>query len=52
MKPVLEKFCENIFHVGGPGTGHKIKLVYNFVAMAHAAVTANRSPRAPGWAFP
>jgi 3-hydroxyisobutyrate dehydrogenase-like beta-hydroxyacid dehydrogenase len=36
---VLEKFCENIFHVGGPGTGHKIKLVYNFVAMAHAAVT-------------
>ena len=39
VKPVLEKFCENIFHVGGPGTGHKIKLVYNFVAMAHAAVT-------------
>ena len=39
VKPILEKFCENIFHVGGPGTGHKIKLVYNFVAMAHAAVT-------------
>jgi len=39
VKPVLEKFCENIFHVGGPGTGHKSKLVYNFVAMAHAAVT-------------
>src|SRR5688572_3785602 len=39
VKPVLEKFCENIFHVGGPGTGHKIKLVYNFVAMAHAAIT-------------
>jgi 3-hydroxyisobutyrate dehydrogenase-like beta-hydroxyacid dehydrogenase len=39
IKPVLEKFCENIFHVGGPGTGHKIKLVYNFVAMAHAAIT-------------
>jgi 3-hydroxyisobutyrate dehydrogenase-like beta-hydroxyacid dehydrogenase len=38
VKPVLEKFCENIFHVGGPGTGHRIKLVYNFVAMAHAAV--------------
>jgi 3-hydroxyisobutyrate dehydrogenase-like beta-hydroxyacid dehydrogenase len=38
VKPVLEKFCENIFHVGGPGTGHKIKLVYNFVAMAHAAI--------------
>jgi 3-hydroxyisobutyrate dehydrogenase-like beta-hydroxyacid dehydrogenase len=39
VRPVLEKFCENIFHVGGPGAGHKIKLVYNFVAMAHAAVT-------------
>jgi 3-hydroxyisobutyrate dehydrogenase-like beta-hydroxyacid dehydrogenase len=39
VKPILEKFCENIFHVGGPGAGHKIKLVYNFVAMAHAAVT-------------
>ena len=39
VKPVLEKFCENIFHVGGPGAGHKIKLVYNFVAMAHAAIT-------------
>ena len=39
VKPVLEKFCENIFHVGGPGSGHKIKLVYNFVAMAHAAIT-------------
>ena len=38
VKPVLEKFCENIFHVGGPGSGHKIKLVYNFVAMAHAAI--------------
>jgi 3-hydroxyisobutyrate dehydrogenase-like beta-hydroxyacid dehydrogenase len=39
VKPVLEKFCENIFHVGGPGDGHKIKLVYNFVAMGHAAIT-------------
>ncbi|HSA90118.1 MAG TPA: NAD(P)-dependent oxidoreductase [Burkholderiales bacterium] len=38
VKPLLEKFCENIFHVGGPGSGHRIKLVYNFVAMAHAAV--------------
>ena len=39
VKPVLEKFCENILHVGGPGAGHKIKLIYNFVAMGHAAVT-------------
>jgi 3-hydroxyisobutyrate dehydrogenase-like beta-hydroxyacid dehydrogenase len=39
VKPILEKFCENIVHAGPPGAGHKIKLVYNFVAMAHAAVT-------------
>ena len=39
VKPVLEKFCENILHAGGPGSGHKIKLVYNFVAMGHAAIT-------------
>jgi 3-hydroxyisobutyrate dehydrogenase-like beta-hydroxyacid dehydrogenase len=38
VRPILEKFCENIFHVGGPGSGHKIKLAYNFVAMAHAAI--------------
>jgi 3-hydroxyisobutyrate dehydrogenase-like beta-hydroxyacid dehydrogenase len=40
VKPVLEKFCENIFHAGGPGAGHRIKLVYNFVAMAHAAIVS------------
>jgi 3-hydroxyisobutyrate dehydrogenase-like beta-hydroxyacid dehydrogenase len=38
VKPVLEKFCENIVHAGGPGAGHRIKLVYNFVAMGHAAI--------------
>ena len=39
VKPVLETFCENIVHAGAPGNGHKIKLVYNFVAMGHAAIT-------------
>jgi len=38
VKPVLEKFCENIFHVGGPGTGHKVKLVNNFLALGTAAL--------------
>jgi 3-hydroxyisobutyrate dehydrogenase-like beta-hydroxyacid dehydrogenase len=37
-KPVLEKFCENIFHVGGPGAGHKVKLVNNFLALGTAAL--------------
>jgi len=38
VKPILEKFCENIVHAGGPGAGHRIKLIYNFVAMGHAAI--------------
>lgn len=38
VKPILETFCENIVHAGGPGAGHRIKLVYNFVAMGHAAI--------------
>ena len=40
IKPVLEAFCENIFHVGGPGAGHKVKLINNFLAMSQAAMTA------------
>jgi 3-hydroxyisobutyrate dehydrogenase-like beta-hydroxyacid dehydrogenase len=38
IKPALETFGENIFHVGGPGTGHKTKLINNFIAMGHAAL--------------
>ena len=39
VKPLLEKFCENIFHVGGFGAGHRMKLVNNFLAMSHAVAT-------------
>jgi 3-hydroxyisobutyrate dehydrogenase-like beta-hydroxyacid dehydrogenase len=39
VRPVLEKFCENIFHVGGFGAGHRVKLVNNFLAMSHAVAT-------------
>lgn len=38
VEPVLKAFCENIFHVGGPGSGHKTKLVYNFLTMGQAAL--------------
>jgi len=38
VRPVLEKFCENIFHVGAPGAGHRMKLVNNFLALGTAAV--------------
>ena len=40
IKPVLAAYCENIFHVGGPGAGHIIKLLNNFVAQAIATATA------------
>lgn len=40
VRPVLEAFCENIFHVGAVGAGHKLKLVNNFLAMGQAALIA------------
>lgn len=40
VEPVLKAFAENIFHVGGPGAGHKTKLVNNFLAMGQAALIA------------
>ena len=40
IRPVLECFCENIFHVGPPGAGHKIKLVNNFLALGSACLIA------------
>ena len=41
IEPLLKCFAENMFHVGGPGAGHIIKLLNNFIAQAHAT----RSPR-------
>jgi len=40
IEPILKAFCENIFHVGGPGAGHTIKLLNNFVAQAICTATA------------
>lgn len=40
VTPILEAFCENIFHVGASGAGHKVKLINNFLAMSQAAMTA------------
>ncbi|MEP6503778.1 MAG: NAD(P)-dependent oxidoreductase [Betaproteobacteria bacterium] len=40
LEPVLRCFAENLFHVGGPGTGHTIKLLYNFIAQAICTATA------------
>jgi len=40
LEPVLRAFAENVFHVGGPGAGHIIKLLNNFMAQAICTSTA------------
>ena len=40
LEPVLKAFCENVFHVGAPGSGHVLKLVNNMLAMTMAASIA------------
>ncbi len=40
IRPVLETFCENIFHVGPTGSGHKLKLINNFLSQGTAALIA------------
>lgn len=40
IEPLLRCFAENVFHVGGPGAGHTIKLLNNFVAQAICNATA------------
>ncbi len=38
--PVIECWAGNISHVGGPGTGHKMKLLMNFISMGYASLYA------------
>jgi 3-hydroxyisobutyrate dehydrogenase-like beta-hydroxyacid dehydrogenase len=40
LEPLLRAFAENVFHVGGPGAGHTIKLLNNFIAQAICTATA------------
>jgi 3-hydroxyisobutyrate dehydrogenase-like beta-hydroxyacid dehydrogenase len=40
LEPVLRCFAENVFHVGGPGAGHIIKLLNNFISQAICTATA------------
>ncbi|MFC5520302.1 NAD(P)-dependent oxidoreductase [Polaromonas jejuensis] len=40
IRPVLAAYCENIFHVGGPGAGHVVKLLNNFIGQAICTATA------------
>ena len=40
LEPLLRCFAENVFHVGGPGAGHTVKLLNNFIAQAICTATA------------
>src|SRR5699024_6657696 len=40
LEPVLRTFAENVFHVGGPGAGHVIKLLNNFISQASCTAIA------------
>jgi 3-hydroxyisobutyrate dehydrogenase-like beta-hydroxyacid dehydrogenase len=40
VRPVLQAYCENIFHVGPIGSGHKMKLINNFLSQGTAALLA------------
>jgi 3-hydroxyisobutyrate dehydrogenase-like beta-hydroxyacid dehydrogenase len=40
IRPVLATFCENIFHIGPVGSGHKLKLINNFLSQGIAALVA------------
>jgi len=40
IEPALKAFCENIFHVGEVGAGHKIKLINNCAAIGQMALIA------------
>lgn len=40
IRPVLETFSENVFHIGPLGSAHKMKLINNFMTQGMAALIA------------
>jgi 3-hydroxyisobutyrate dehydrogenase-like beta-hydroxyacid dehydrogenase len=40
IRPILACFADTIVHAGDVGAGHKLKLINNFLSLAHAAVAA------------
>lgn len=40
IKPVLETWAGRVVHIGGPGDGHKMKLLNNFLSLGYAALYA------------
>ncbi len=40
IEPILQTFCENIFHMGPVGTGSRMKLINNLITMGQATLIA------------
>jgi 3-hydroxyisobutyrate dehydrogenase-like beta-hydroxyacid dehydrogenase len=38
IEPMLKTFAGRIVHLGAPGTGHRMKLINNFVSLGYAAL--------------
>jgi len=40
VRPILERFSETLHHLGPVGSGHKAKVIHNFIAQGNAAILA------------
>lgn len=38
IKPVLDTWAGRVVHIGGPGDGHRMKLLNNFLSLGYAAI--------------
>lgn len=46
--PILRTFAENVTHTGGVGTGHRMKLLHNYVSLGTVALIAEAAACAAG----
>jgi 3-hydroxyisobutyrate dehydrogenase-like beta-hydroxyacid dehydrogenase len=40
IEPILQTWAARVVHLGAPGTGHRMKLVNNFISLGYAALYA------------
>jgi 3-hydroxyisobutyrate dehydrogenase-like beta-hydroxyacid dehydrogenase len=40
LKPLLDAIAGKVVHIGGPGDGHRMKLLNNFLSLGYAAIYA------------
>lgn len=40
IRPVMDCFADTIIHAGPVGSGHRLKLINNFLSLSHAAIAA------------